>query len=185
MDGMGRRTFARLAVASAVVAGTVSVATPAWAPKYILGASAYGACGLAEPGSRFSGDFTVLRFHAAQGRVWATAAVTGTCVDGLDVTATVPAAVYTVPVVEVTTECTAESAIVEIRPGATTVAGDVGGVKSAFQLDLYPSTVIDRIWMPGDPPRDRARLCAVHRTARRGSPAQVARALNELLLRVA
>ena len=184
MAAMARQTLLRLAVASTVVAGTVGAATPAWAPKYILGSLAYGDCVLPEPGSRFGGDFTVLSFSAGRGELWVTAAVSGACVDGLDVTATVPAGVYTFPVESIATDCDAEFAGVDIRPGAATVAGEVGGDRTTFTLDLYPSTIVERTWMTGEPKAARGRLCAVHRMAQRRSPAQLAKALNALVLRV-
>jgi hypothetical protein len=178
---MLRKTLTRAAVACAVAGGVVAgAATPALAPKYILGASAYGTCGVAgEP--LFNGDFTVESFTAKGGQLLAVAMVAGSCVDGLDVAGSVPPGVYAFPVAA-TTECVPGSAVVEIRPGAATVAGDLGGEKTEFTLDLS-STVVDRIWMEGDPASERARICAVGRASGR-SAAQRARLLNALVLRI-
>ena len=178
---MLRRLTTRAAVVAAVLAGTVAgVAAPAWAPKYILASSAFGRCGL-HAGSQtlFQGEFTVLSFSASGGRLYATAGVGGACIEGLDVVAVVPPATYTFPVVAVTTDCATESAVVEVRPGAATVEGTAG----SFTLDLYPSTVVDRIWMTGDPASERAGLCAVAKVAAHGPAAALARALNALVLR--
>lgn len=178
---MFRQALARSAVACAVVAGVVAgAAAPAWAPKYILGASAYGDCEVAgEP--LFNGDFTVESFGAKDGQLLATALVSGVCVDGLDVVGSVPPGVYTFPIT-VTTECVPSSAVIEIRPGAATVAGDVGGEKTEFTLDLS-RTVADVIWMEGDPESERAKICALARASRR-TATQQARLLNALVLRI-
>jgi hypothetical protein len=185
-----RRLTTRAATVAAVVAATVGgVAAPAWAPKYILGSSAFGRCVL--PGGSeplFQGGFTVLSFSASGGRLYATAAVSGACLDGLAVAAVVPPATYTFPVEALTADCAVESAVVEVRPGAATVDGVLGavaegGAKVSFGLDLYPSTVVDRIWMAGDPMSERARLCAVAKMTAHRSPAGAATALNALLLR--
>lgn len=178
---MLRKTLSRAAVACAVVLGTVGgAATPASAPKYILGALAFGDCEVAgEP--LFNGDFTVESFGAKDGQLLATAMVNGSCVEGLDVVGSVPPGVYTFPIT-VVTECVPSSAVIEIRPGATTVAGEVGGEKADFTLDLS-RTVADVIWMEGDPESERAKICAVARASGRTAPQQ-ARLLNALILRI-
>ena len=183
-----RHALTRVAVSAAVVLGTVAgVAAPAWAPKYILGSFAFGDCLLDETVS-FSGDFTVLSFGARDNEVYASASVTGSCVKGLDVVATVPPGVYEFPV-GLSTECVHTSAVLEIRPRAALVGGILGadpksGEPRKFVLDLR-STVVDRIWMESDPEQERARLCAIDRAVRRGASAtQLARLLNELTLRL-
>lgn len=178
---MLRQTLSRTAVACAVVLGTVGVAgAPAWAPKYIFGALAFGNCEVAgEP--LFNGDFTIESFRARNDQLLATAMVSGACVDGLDVVGSVPPGVYTFPI-SVTTECVTTSAVIEIRPGATTVAGDVGGEKTEFTLDLA-RTVADVIWMEGDAESERAKICAVSRASGR-TATQQARLLNALVLRI-
>lgn len=189
MGRMARTALVRLAVGAAVVAGTLGgVAAPAWAPKYILGSFAFGECELAEPAS-FDGDFTVLSFHASGGQLYATASLTGTCVDGVEVVATVPPGVYEFPVA-LTTVCEPADAVLEIRPGAALVGGILGpdpktGEPEKVVVDLSRGTVVDRIWMTGDPRSEGARLCAVDRAVDRGASAsQVATLLNQLVLRV-
>lgn len=181
LSGMLRKTLAHAAVACAVATGVVAgAAAPAWAPKYILGALAFGDCEVAgEP--LFNGDFTIESFGAKDGQLLATAMVNGSCVDGLDVVGSVPPGVYTFPIT-VTTECVTESAVIEIRPGATTVAGAVGDEKVDFTLDLS-RTVVDVIWMEGDPESERAKICAVARASGR-TATQQARLLNALFLRI-
>lgn len=178
---MLRTALSRAAVACAVVLGTVGLcATPAAAPKYILGALAYGDCEV--PGEPlFNGDFTIESFSAKDGELLVTAMVGGSCVAGLDVVGGVPPGVYTFPAA-LTAECVDTSAVIEVRPGATTVAGFVGDEKTDFTLDLS-RTVVDRIWMDGDPESERARLCAVARAVDRPAK-QVARLLNALTLRL-
>jgi hypothetical protein len=184
---MVRRSVSRVLLCAAVAAGTVGgVASPAWAPKYIFGSLAFGGCGLPDDTATFSGDFTVLGFSSDKGQLLVTASVTGSCLQGLTVMATAPTGVYTFPVVSLVTECVAESAVVEIRPGAATVGGVLGDKSDnvKFVLDLYPSTVIDRIWMEGDPESERGRLCALDRMLDRHPAADLATELNQLVLRV-
>ena len=180
-----RTVVSRAALALAVVGGTVvGAASPAWAPKYILGASAFGECGIPGPPG-FTGDFTVESFYARGDQLYAFAAVSGVCIDGLDVVGRVPGGVYPFPVAA-TAECVDGSAVLEVRPGAAAVEGTLGEVKdlTTFTLDLSRGTVVDRIWMTGDPPAERARLCAVERALGTRSATQVARLLNQLTLRL-
>jgi hypothetical protein len=188
MERMARTALARVATSAAVVLGVVvGVAAPAWAPKYILGSFAFGECVLEERVG-FSGDFTIESFFASGNEVWANATVTGSCVQGFDVLATVPPGVYAFPVA-VSGECVDSSAVLEVRPRAALVGAVLGpdpkeGERAKITLDLA-STVVDRIWMDGDPPRERARLCVVLHAIERGASAtRAAKLLNELALRV-
>ncbi len=173
-----------------VAAGTALsvglLAAPAWAPKYIFGASAFGTCTIdGQADSHFQGSLTVLTFAAVDGQLGVTGTVVGTCADAsANPVATVDQGPYDFSVESLTTECTRDNAGIEIRPGSGTVGGFVGDSKDAvkFTLDLTPSTVIDLTWRPGDPGALRGGLCALHNVVPHRDAAGVATALNTLLI---
>ncbi len=177
---------ASVAVASAVP--VVTLALPAWAPRYILGASAFGDCrvdGLAD--SRFQGAFTVLSFSVADGQLQVTGNVGGTCADGAGIVVTVPAEPFTFPVLSTTASCDPNGATVQFVPGATTVGGVLGddtkdGEAVKFTLDLSRATILERTWSPGDPRAVHARLCALDRILDHREPADLLPLLDNLLL---
>jgi hypothetical protein len=185
-----RRVGSRVVVGAAVAAGVVGgVASPAGAPKYIFGASAYGRCDLGRADDAlFQGDFVILSFFASGGVVYANASLGGSCLEGADVVVTSPAKVYAFPVA-VVAECVPGSAVLEIRPGAAQVSGVLGtdtkdGTPVTYSLDLSTGTVVDRIALAGDPARERAKICAIARIAPNASAKTLARALDELSLRL-
>ncbi|HEU0132751.1 MAG TPA: hypothetical protein VFQ85_17350 [Mycobacteriales bacterium] len=188
MFGRGARRC--LAVATAAL-GVVAVAgTPAWAPKYILGANAYGTCVFPDGSTaRFEGAFTVLGFSAPGGVLSVTGAVAGSCLGDGDAVATVPGGSWTFPVTSLLTDCTtAETAVVQFRPGAATVDAVTGptpkdGEQVKTTLDLASGTTLERDWFASDPVSLRARLCAADRAARHARPAGLAQALNALVVR--
>lgn len=185
---MLRTTLARLAVACAVVVGTVAgVASPAWAPKYILGSFAFGDC-LVDGDSAetsLSGDFEVTSFSSAGGTLYVNGTLTGACLDGLDQRATITPDVYSFPVVDLTVECNDEFAGLDLRPGAARVGGEgLDKVPVKMTVDLYPSTIVERTWMPGEPMSVRGRLCALSRMSLRRDAASLATVLDQLVLRV-
>jgi hypothetical protein len=187
MEPMSRTVLPRLAFVVLASAVPVAVsASPAWAPKYILGATAFGTCDLRD-GASFQGSFTVSGFSSSGGQLYATGAVAGSCDSGGDVVATVPSTVTTFAVASVTATCSAVGANVEIRPGAGTVKGLLGDTPKdaepvVFGLDLAPSTVVERSWVPGDPRATYGRLCAVTANVAHRDAASLATVLNALVL---
>lgn len=186
---MSRRALARLAVASSLVAGVVGgVASPAWAPKYILGSFALGTCLVdgETTETHLSGDLTVVSFADADGTLVVHGTLTGACFDGLDQRARITPDVYTFPVVDLTAACDAEFAGVDIRPGAGRVGATDVATRDPVKMtvDLYPSTIVERTWMPGEPMSVRGRLCAIARLADQRDAADLAAVLNQLVLRV-
>jgi hypothetical protein len=183
------RVVARGVVASvAAVAAVVSVATPGWSPKYILGASAFGDClGDDVTPSRFQGSFTVRSFLSSGGQLVADALVVGGCTSTAgDTVAVVPQAAYQFPV-SLTTFCSGDDVGYEVRPGAALVGAVLGdsakdGVAVKMTLDLAPTTVVDRRWSADEPPSVRARLCALDTIAAHRPAAELARVLNNLAL---
>lgn len=185
---MLRRTLARLAVACSVVAGTVAgVASPAWAPKYILGSFAFGDCLVDGDASEtsLSGDFAVESFTNVDGTLYVNGLLTGSCFDGLDQRATIAPGVYSFPVVEMRIECNDEFAGIDVRPGAARVGGeDAAKDPVKITVDLYPSTIVERTWMPGEARSVRGRLCALSRMSPHRDAAALAVVLDQLVLRV-
>ena len=176
------RGAAALAAAVAVAGGT---AAPAYAPKYILGSLAFGECAV---GGTFEGDFTTVSFSSSGGALYATGAVSGRCLDGLDVVATVPPGVFTFPVTEIWADCAPDSTGLRFRPGTALVGGYLGadektGEAVKFDLALARSTLVELDWTLGDPVSLRGHVCAVAAMLRRRPPADLARVLNTLLLR--
>jgi hypothetical protein len=176
-----------LSVGVLVAGAVLSLAAPAWAPKYILGASAFGECGGGGVvDSRFQGSFTVRSFAVSGGALVADAFVVGSCAAGLDTTAVVPRAAYTFPVT-VTTFCDGDDVGYEVRPGAATVGAVLGasekdGTAVKLGLDLAPSTVVDRRWSSDESRSVRARLCALDTIAAHRPASALAQALNALAL---
>ena len=186
---MAGRVIARLAVAGSIVAGVVGgVASPAWAPKYILGSFAFGQCEIDDVGeTSFAGDFTVTSFEDVGGTLYVVGSLSGTCIDGLDHVAAVAPGVYRFPVVDFTVECNDEFAGIDLRPGAERVGGTLTDDKDTavrITLDLYPSTIVERTWMPGEERSVRGRLCALFRMSQHRTPAELAGQLNQLVMRV-
>jgi len=186
---MPRSVLSRAAVlAAGVAAPLVLLAPAAWAPKYILGASAYGTCAVpGHEGALFQGTFTVTGFSSSGGSLWATGSIVGSCYDGTDVVATVLGTKNAFPVESVTAMCTRTQAHVDIRPGAAEVDGVLGasvkdGEPVTFNLDLAPSTVVERSWDAGDPRETYGRLCAVAANVAHRDPADLATVLNALVL---
>ena len=185
---MARRALARLAVAGTVMAGVVGgVAAPAWAPKYILASFAFGEC-LLDDGTtgHLTGDFTVESFQNADGKLQVNGMLTGACIDAGTRVATIDPGVYTFAVVDVRAECRDDFAGLDLRPGAGRVGGVLGEKGDAVKMtvDLYPSTVVERDWRPGDAMSVRGRLCALARMVAQRDPAELAGILNQLVLRV-
>lgn len=187
---MNLRTAARpatVALAAALAVGTL--AAPAWAPKYILGAFAFGTCDVpGQDASRFEGSLTALSFSSSDGTLYVTGPVVGTCYGTAGNTvATVPSFVATFAVVSLTTACTPTDAVVEVRPGAALVGGFLGddaktGEPVKLTLDLTNGTVLDKTWAPSDPMPVKARLCAVDAVAAHRPDASLASLLNRLVL---
>lgn len=184
---MTRSLSRAAAVAGTAALSLVLAASPAWAPKYILGAFAFGTCHLPGGDARFEGAFTATGFSADGGTLYVTGEVVGTCYDtGGDVAATVSSFVQSFPVTSVTTACTRTDAVVEVRPGAALVGAVLGedtkdGEAVKMTLDLG-GTVLDRVWSPDEPASVKARLCAVDRIAAHRPDADLARALDALVL---
>lgn len=179
---MLRMVVSKAAVASVVVVGVVSgVATPAYAPKYIFGSFAYGDCDLASvEGARFEGEFTILGFSADKGQLLVTAMVSGVCKSGAFTIAATPIPdVYTFPVDSLHAHCEPDSALLQVRPGATTVVTREG---EKFTLDLSVSTVAERWWDAGEPAYVRAHLCAIDRLIDRQPYDRLAPVLDQLVL---
>jgi len=186
---MSRRNLARLAVASSLVAGVVGgVASPAWAPKYILGSFAFGTCVVDGDFTELhlSGDFTVTSFADADGELVVNGSLTGACFDGTDQRATITPDVYSFPVIDFKAECNAEFAGLDIRPGAARVGGADAVTRDPVKMtvDLYPSTIVERTWMPGESMSVRGRLCALAKLADQKDAPDLAALLNQLVLRV-
>ena len=178
---MLRRVASRVVVSATGAATAVALlAAPAWAPKYILGASAFGTCEL-DPDARFQGSATVQQFYADRGQLWAVLRVVGSCGDNL---VEVPSDLFAFPI-DATASCGQTSATVQFRPGAGTVGGipvdKSGAVK--FTLDLAPSTVIELTWAASDPKELRGRICAIAANLGHRSAADTADVLNQLVLR--
>jgi len=176
------RVLSRLGVSLAVVGATVGgLASPAFAPKYIFGALAYGGCELdAAEDARFEGEFTILGFSAAKGQLYVQAALSGDCKDGaFSIAATAEPGVYQFPVLSLNGHCEADSAVLEIRPGAAQVLSAKG---DKFVLDLGGSTVAERWWDPADPAPVRAHVCAIVRLLDRQPYTRLAPVLNQLVL---
>ena len=184
---MMRKSLTRASVlVTAAWLPVAGLAAPAWGPKYIFNASAYGGCGT-DPASHFEGEASVVDFSASGGVLYADATVQGTCVDGTRVTATVPLGTYSFRVNAVETDCTDTDVLVYIRPGTSTVQAYLGDIKDGtpvpMALDLGPGTTIERTWTDGDPRGERGRLCAAHRIVSGGpSAAVLARVLDALVL---
>jgi hypothetical protein len=181
-----RGGLARVAVVAAASATAVAVAAgPAWAPKYILGASAFGTCSVSD--ARFQGDFTVHSFFASPtGDLMAVALVGGSCNAGGEVVAVVTHGLYEYPVA-MTASCDATSAAVEFRPGAATVGATLGddpktGEPVKLTLDLAPTTVVDRTWSADESKSVRGKLCAIAHMAGHRSAGDLAAALNSLTM---
>jgi hypothetical protein len=177
------RRIATIVAAAGLTLGLA--APPAFAPKYILGASAFGDCATTPP-SRFQGSFTVTSFGSARGRLLANATLVGTCAAGLTTVATVPVAPYVFPVVSVAGSCDATHAVVQVRPGAAVVGGFLGedaktGAAVRFPVTLS-STVAERSWTVDEPRSVRARICAMAIAARYLPLPHLAPLLNALVL---
>jgi hypothetical protein len=180
----------RRAAAVVVTAGlaAVSPGAPAWGPKYILGASAFGTCALPDGPAAFQGDFRITSFGVTSGGLVANAFVVGSCAGpGVETAATVrgPAVVY--PIVSVVATCDPAHAVAQFRPGTATVGGFLGadektGEAVRFPLNLAPSTVVERMWSPGDPASLRAQVCAVARLLPHAPPQALANVLNSLVI---
>jgi hypothetical protein len=173
----------RAATVAATAGALVSLAAPAWAPKYILGASAHGDCVLDGATTTFLGDFTVTSFGAVDGALMANGTLAGTCGAGAY---TVPFATYAFPVESVTGVCNDADAVVQVRPGSALVGAFTGtdektGERVKLTVDLN-STVAERSWVTGDPAAVRGRLCAVARLTAHAPVARLATALNALVL---
>ena len=188
MSDVNLRTVSRAGlVAASAALSLVVAASPAWAPKYLLGAFAVGTCDLPSGDARFEGAFTATGFSADGGTLYVTGQVVGSCYDTAgDVVATVPSFVQAFPVTSVTTACNRTNAVVEVRPGAATVGAVLGsdtkdGEPIKMPLDLG-GTVLDRVWSPDEPASVKARLCAVDRIAAHVPDARLAQALNALVL---
>lgn len=184
MLGVSRSLRRAFAVAAASTLGAVALATPAWGPKYILGASAYGDCtGHGSDVVRFEGTLTVRSFSRSGSTLLVTGLLTGTCVtDDNVVVATVQETVATFPVWSVETFCTFPDVGVFVRPGVMTSGYDVKtGEALPFGVDLSRGTVVERTWTDGDPPSLRGQLCALDRIAHRRPLASLAPVLDMLV----
>ncbi|HEX8001725.1 MAG TPA: hypothetical protein VF519_03415 [Mycobacteriales bacterium] len=177
-----RRLLTRVpSVLAAAAVAVPLVAGPAWGPKYILGASAYGDC-LRDPDrvERFEGTLSVRSFSRAGATLLVTGLLSGTCAtDAGEVTAVLPEVVATFPVLSVDAFCTPPDVGVMIRPGAQVSAYDSKtGAATPFAVDLTRGTVIERSWTTGDPAGLRGKLCALDRIADRRPLASLAPVLN-------
>jgi hypothetical protein len=184
------RTFllTRTSTVAATAAAVLAVAAPAWAPKYILGASAHGDCVVDGGTTAFQGDFRITSFGVAGDTLVANAIVVGTCTDtAAEVAYTVPGAGYTFPVLSVTGACNESEAVVQVRPGSALVGAFAGtdektGEKVKLTLDLARGTLAERSWTTGDPAAVRGKLCAVARLVEHAPVPRLANALNTLVL---
>jgi hypothetical protein len=189
---------ARLVMKAALVATTAATtllgfATGAWAPKYILGASAFGTCTIDGETSRFQGSFTVLGFFVGHDGLSVTANIVGSCTDQAATTvAVVNNGNYAFPVEHFEALCDDLNQVVRFRPGGALVAGTLEAPKdgsAAIALDLSGdvagsgSTIVQRAYdNANDAASVRAKLCAVAKITAHRSPAELAKQLNQLVL---
>ena len=178
-----RTLLTRAATVAAATATALSVTAPAWAPKYILGATALGDCVLDGATTSFLGDFTITSFGVLDSALVVNGTVAGSCGAGQY---TVPAAPYVFPVESVSGSCNESEATVAVRPGAALVGAFTGtdektGERVKLTLDL-DRTVAERSWVTGDPAALRGKLCAAGRLAEHAPAERLATALNTLVL---
>lgn len=159
-----------VAVLLASVAGACALASPAWAPKYILGSAAYGDCvDRASEVSRFEGTYEVRSFARSGSTLTVTGLLEGRCAtDDGAIVGTVDEAVATFVVNAVETFCADPDVGVFVRPGVMLAGHDVKtGDALPFGVDLSRGTVLERTWTDGDPASLRGQLCALDRIAHR------------------
>lgn len=165
-----RRLLARSAVLVSAAVLPVALAAPAWAPKYILGSSAYGDC-LRHAGEveRFEGTLVPTSFSRSGSTLLVSGVLSGFCsTDDAVMVASLPETAATFPVVSVDAFCDGPDVGVMIRPGVQLSGTDLKtGEPAEFLVDLTRGTVIETSWTLGDPKALRGKLCALDRIADR------------------
>jgi hypothetical protein len=159
---LGRR--AALASVAAGLALAVLIPGTAWAPR-VKGLPGYvGPCVMevegVESNGVFVGDIFVLEYEARSGDLLANLSITGSCRVGLDATGVTDA-----PAASLVTIEKANCKRLQLRLGETTVRG--------IMIDLSGATM-DSSAEKGD----KILLCAIARSAKQGSTAQLAGLLN-------
>lgn len=186
MDGVNRPLARSLAVVvSAFCAAPVLPASPAWAPKYILGAAAYGDClRRSTDVERFEGLFEPTSFDRSGSSLLVTGVLSGVCLTDAtaEIVATLPPTVATFPVVSVDAFCDYPDVGVHVRPGSQMSGHDVKtGDPAEFLVDLTRGTTIEQSWTDGDPVALRGKLCALDRIADRRPLEMLAPVLDTLV----
>ena len=170
---------------TAAATAAVLPSSPAWAPKYILGAAAYGDC-LRHSGEveRFEGQFEPTSFDRSGSTLLMTGVLSGVCLtdDTAEIVARLPETVATFPVVSVDAFCVFPDIGVHVRPGSQLSGYDAKtGEPAEFLVDLTRGTTVESSWTDGDPMALRGRLCALDRLADRAPLPALAAFLDGLV----